>query len=401
MTTRTHTRGPSTVTVARTRHEVELLRPVWDGLPVRSVDADLDYFLAVVDGDPDTIRPHVLHLSGPRGDLLVVARLVEQAFPVRLGYRVLGRVRARALVVSFEGVLGAGEDAELGQVLAALRGELRAGEADLAVLQKIDTAGAWFRVVTGSAPRTGHLVRPAVPLWTTDVPGSWEQLLAARTAKSRRQIRYDDNKLRRAYGDRLELRRLDQPAHRHRLPGDLREVAAESYQRDIGVSVLDSEVQSALLREAGARGWLRVWMLYVDQRPAAFWWGVLRHGTVSIGSPGFRRELARDRVGYYVLRRMLEDCCADPEVRRIDYGPGAADYKERFGTSRADVADVVLLAGRPRPVAVGALLAAQDRVVALAKRGLDRTGRTAGLRRRLRTVRRDPDDGAADDQRAR
>lgn len=375
--------GDSTPTVARTTDEVERLRSVWARMPVTHVDCDLDYFLTVVRNEPRVLGPHVVHIARATGDLLVLARLVDGGFPVRVGHRTLGCPRARSIVVSFNGILGARTEADLAEALAVLRHQLHEGEADVVVLQKLDTAGRVFRHVERVRPR--HLVRPEVVSWSADLPGSWEDLLALRAAKSRRQIRYDDNKLRRTYGDRLGLRRLDLPEHRGRLLDDMRAVAAGSYQRGLGVSVVDSPLQVALIETAHRHGWLRVWMLYLDDRPVAFWWGIVRGRTLSIGSPGFLPEFAKDRVGYYTLRRLLEDACTDPDVSTVDFGPGDADYKERFGTRRTEVADVLLFAGRVRPVLLHAMLTAQDRGLALLRAAAQRTGQERALRQRLRS----------------
>ena len=147
------------------------------------------------------------------------------------------------------------------------------------------------------------------------------------------------------------------------------------------MSLLDNPVQAALMDLSRRKGWLRVWMLYVDETPVAFWWGVAHGGVLTIGSPGFDPAYARDRVGYYTLRRMLEDAADDPTIHRIDYGPGEADYKERFATGSTTARDVLLFARRPRPLAVRTLLAAQDRTLAVARSTADASGRAEEIKR--------------------
>jgi CelD/BcsL family acetyltransferase involved in cellulose biosynthesis len=375
----------TTSTTATTAGAVESLRPLWESLDLAHVDVDPDYFQTVVAHDPEVVHPRVQVLRGADGSpVLLVGRVADRSFRARLGYQTLGRLRARALVVSFEGVVGATTPADLTAARDALMGVLDSGEVDVVVAQKVDVTSAWFEHLTRVGPAWRRFARSPTALWSTDLPGSWDDLLAARSSKSRRQIRYDDNRLRRDLGPRLELRRLDSPEHQHRLAPDLAAVAELSYQRGLGVSVAESPVQAALLELARQRGWLRVWMLYVDERPVAFWWGVARHGTLTTGSPGFDPAFARQRVGYYTLRRMLEDACADPAISRIDYGPGDADYKSRFGTHCAEVADVHLFAGRPRSMAVQSLLRTEQRAGVVAHWVAERGGRVDDLKRRWR-----------------
>jgi CelD/BcsL family acetyltransferase involved in cellulose biosynthesis len=373
------------VTVARTAEEARAWRPWWERLPLGDVDAELDYFLTVAAHDPRVLRPHVMRVVPEAGEpVLVAARLVDQRFGAKVAGRQVGGVAAPALVVAFDGVVGAATAAQRRAVTDAVSEHLIAGEADVAVFQMVESGTRWADHLR-SRVGVPRLLRPPTTRWFTDLPDSWEELLSRRTARSRRQIRYDDNKLRRAYGDRLALRRLDRPVHEHRLVDDLSAVAAVSYQRGLGVSFLDNPVQAALMTLARDKGWLRVWMLYVDDAPVAFWWGVAHAGVLSIGSPGFDPAYARDRVGYYTLRRMLEDAADDRDLHRIDYGPGQADYKERFATGSSIAQDVLLFARRPRPMAVRTMLSAQDRTLALARSTAEASGRAEELRRWWRT----------------
>jgi CelD/BcsL family acetyltransferase involved in cellulose biosynthesis len=370
------------VKTARSEAEVRSWGEWWRTLPVTDVDADPDYFLTVVANDSRVLRPHVMRVQAEgEPPVLVAARLVDERFGAKVSGTQVGHLRARALVVAFDGVIGARSRAQRHAVSVAVSDALEAGEADIAVFQKTDRATEWFRDLCRSGPPGSRMQRAPQTCWFTELPGSWEELLARRSAKSRRQIRYDDNRLRRTYGDRMQLRRLDSPENADRLLPDLRSVAAVSYQRGIGVSFLDDPVQSALLGLADDLGWLRAWMLYIDGAPVAFWWGVVHHGVLSIGSPGFDPAYSKDRVGYYTLRRMLEDCANDPEIVQIDYGPGDADYKERFATSSTTTSDVLLFARRPRPMAVRALLAGQDWALGAARSVANRHGGVEDLRR--------------------
>ncbi len=369
------------VRVARSIEEVEQWRDWWQSLDAADVDADIDYFLTVVRTDPAVVRPHVMRVAVPgHPPVLVVARIADEQFRVKVSGARLGSVRAPALVVSFEGLLGATTDVARRAAHRAIRDQLAAGEADAAVLQKTPRAGGWFRELTAGGPSVLRLVRPPEASWTAQLPQSWDALLGARSSKSRKQIRFDDKKLRRIYGDRLVLRRLDLPEHQDRLIRDVTAVAATTYQRGLGVSMVDGPVQQALFDLALAKGWLRVWMLYIDDRPVAFWWGVNYAGVLSIGSPGYVPAYAKDRVGYYTLRRMLEDSANDPATHQIDFGTRDADYKERFGDRRNEVSDVLLFARRPRALTLHAFLRAEERLLMIGRVGLARAGRADQIR---------------------
>jgi CelD/BcsL family acetyltransferase involved in cellulose biosynthesis len=283
--------------------------------------------------------------------------LVENTYCWKLGYHTVFRLSAPTIVVSFDGLVGNVDADDCVRVIAALRKQLRTGEAAAVLFQKVEVDSPLRRALDDSGWLALRANRPAVVRRTLSLPESWDAFLATRSSKSRRQLRYDDNKLRRKFGDRLELRRHTPDSPDPSVLHDMTLVAAKSYQRGMGVNDIDDAVSSALFELARERGWLRAWVLYIDGRPVAFWWGTVYAGTLSTGSPGYVPELARERVGYYTLRRMIEEACADPEIRQLDFGHGDADYKERFATSATMTADTTLFAVRPRSITLRLLAA--------------------------------------------
>jgi hypothetical protein len=387
------------VTVARSSSEVRRLEKTWRSLPVSNVDADIDYFLAMVDNDPAVVRPHVVLIEPPgRGPILCVARLVDRRYPLKLGYRTLASPRARTIVVAFDGVLGVASEADYRLVLTALDDALRSGEADAFLFQQVDQSDPLVGAVAASFParRRAHGL-PRSVRWTARLPESWESFLAARSAKSRRQIRYDDNRFRRTFGDSLTLRRLDRPEHRHRLFDDLETVARSSYQRRIGVGTDGSDRERAQLSFALEHDWLRTWMLYLDDQPVAFWWGLSYAGTFSVHAPAYDPAYGKHRVGYFTMRRMIEDLCDDPAVTTLDFGHGDADYKERFGTRSSTSAPLLVFANRPRPLALNAALSAVAAGSRLAKDVVERSPWAQQIKRRLRSPAAAPADAPGGD----
>lgn len=357
------TLSPQRASVARTAAEVESLRERWARLPVGNVDADIDYFLTLVTSDPSVLRPHVIWLRRPAGDVAVVGRLVREPMELRVGYRRVATLPVRAIVVSFDGVLGASEPGDLAAITAALDLALRSGEADAVLFQQLDAAHPLRPHLTRVFPRwrrgrSGQLV----VRWSTKLPSSWDEFLHRRSARSRRQLRADDSKFLRKHAGRSEVRRLDLTEGPEEMHEQLEIVASKAYQRGLGVGTDGSDRQRALMSLARERGWLRIWMLYLDGTPVAFWWGLLYSGVFTIGSPGFDPAHAKDRVGYFTLRRMLEDLCNDPDSVVLDFGHGDADYKARFATDSSYSSDALVFAARPYPLLVNALVSLDARL---------------------------------------
>ncbi|WP_240938196.1 GNAT family N-acetyltransferase [Nocardioides sp. JQ2195] len=381
-------------TVARTLDEVESLRPIWTSLPVPNIDAHIDYYLAVVRSSPQVLRPHVIHLPREHGDLLVVARLVDQSFPLRLGYRTLGTIRARTLLVSFDGILGVETTEDRRVALDLLREQLRAGEADVLVLQKVEDGCALDLEFRATSSPLWQTTTPSVVRHRLTVPNSLYELLESRPSRSRKRLRREMKLFDRDFKGRWSLKRIDAGGGTDQLTQDIDAVAAHSYQRHLGIGSVDEQVLHALRDLALDRGWLRAWILYMDAAPVAFWWGMLHEGILEPGATGFDPALRSSGVGFFTLMKMLEDTCLDPDVKTVDFGYGEADYKRRFASESSLHSDLLVFAAKPRAMAVRAALLVNGAVVRATTRLLERSGRVRSIRRRWRSLAHGPDAAA-------
>jgi hypothetical protein len=345
---------PGQVVVGRTVDEVESLRKIWETAGVNDLDSDIDYFLTVVRHGSFVVRPHVVLVSRPgHPALMAIARLERLGIPLSIGYRTVMRPQLRAIVVTFGGLVGvAGADDER-LLINELRRPLDTGEADMLVLRKIDIAGTLRDVVVEGVGwlRRSH-AQPTTRRWVASVPESLDTFLNGRSTKTRQTLRRQDRNLVRKYGEDLRLRRFEHPGEMAELCRDMEAVASKTYQRGLGVAYSGRPLDLGLIELGLRRGWFRTWMLYLRDRPVAFWQGTTYAGTFVSGTPGFDPDHAKDSVGRYTMFRMVEDLCADDNVTRWDFGPGDADYKAAFGTPERIESDVFMVRRGLRPVTV-------------------------------------------------
>ena len=345
---------PSQVVVARTVEEVEGLREAWETSRVSDIDSDIDYFLTVVRHAPGVLRPHVVLIRRPgQLALMAVARLERLHVPLSLGYRTVMRPRLRAIVVTFGGLVGtAGADDER-LLIDELSRPLETGEADMLLLRNVDVAGTLRDVVVEGVGwlRRSH-ARPPTRRWVAPVPESLDAFLSGRSAKTRQTLRRQDRKLVREYGDGLWLRRFESPREMTEMCRDMETVASRTYQRGLGAAYSGSPLDLGLIELGLRRRWFRAWMLYLRDRPVAFWSGTTYAGTFATGTPGFDPDYTKDSVGRFTMFRMVEDLCADDDVKRLDFGHGDAEYKAAFGSVERIESDVFVVRRGLRPVTV-------------------------------------------------
>jgi CelD/BcsL family acetyltransferase involved in cellulose biosynthesis len=335
-----------TVRVARTVDDVLALRPAWTELQNDRVTADLDYFLCVTATEPEAIRPHVLVAERDgRPEAILLARLLTIRMSCRLGYKRVYAPQMRALGVVLGGTLGEIGEEHAAALVDELRAALRRDEADVISMRHLPLESELHRAATGRPP---FFLRQRTDLpnryWETTLPGSFEEFNRSLSKRTREGFKRYANKFVREYGDRIEIREFRRPEEIDDLVRDVEAVASRSWQRGLGVGFVDDDATRARTLLALERGWLRAWVLYVDERPVAFWMGDAYRGRFRSMIPGYDPDWAVHRVGNFILMHMIEQLCEDPDVQILDFGFGDVEYKERLAERNWSAGDVFVFA---------------------------------------------------------
>jgi CelD/BcsL family acetyltransferase involved in cellulose biosynthesis len=381
--------GERRITVARTNDELDELRSAWLALGPTQVVADPDFFAATVEADPKVVRPHVVLLERDgTPEAMAVARLERQELSHRLGYRTIYEPHVSAITVVPGGLLGELDAERFRLLLDELRRGLETEQADLLIVSYLPLDSLPFRIASTKPPflQRQHAVRSGIH-WELDLPGSLDELLQTKSSKHRQTLRRKQKKLERDYDGRLEVRVFERPEEIDEFFAAAAPVAAKTYQHALGVAFGDTPAHRARTRVAMEHGWFRAWVLYLDGEPAAFWHGERYAGTFRTGNPGFDPRFDAYGIGTYLMLRMVDDLCRDPEVHRVDHGLGDATYKQRYGTRSWIEGNVFVFAPTFRGARLNASLTVVARLVALARWLAARGGflgrAKSGWRRRL------------------
>ena len=371
------------VTVARTIEEVEGLRDVWEALQPERLTADFDYHLTVLRHAPAVVRPHVVvleHNDSPAA--LAVGRVEEIDLTARVGYATVLSPRVRALTISQGGLLGVdGQAAE--PLFAALSGAL--AQDDLHVL-RLRLLRVGERVHELAHSRPGLLTRQylgvQVERWRARVPATFDDYLAARSSKTRSNVKRYARRLEDRFGDGVSFRVFRTPDELEELMRDTEAVHVKTYQHGMGAGLKGTELERRLRELAAERGWFHGFVLYLDDAPAAFWHGTAYRGVFYTGPTGYDPAHRDLRLGTYVLGKMVEKLCG--EVDWMDFGSGDAEYKRHFSDENRLEEDVTVFASRPRPVAINLAQTTVRGASRASKAVLAKSGRLRAARRAWR-----------------
>jgi hypothetical protein len=251
-------------------------------------------------------------------------------------------------VIQISGWLGETEKyAEL--LIESLFQSLERREADVACFRYIDIRSALAARI-GRAPRLCvDFLATSYFHWFCDRNAD-ESFLSCLSSNERAQQRRRERKIAQRFKSyRIEFFSGEQV---ERLFQDAEEVAKKSYQRSLNVGFSDSPEIRARLDYDAMKGWLAGFILYLDEKPCAFWIGSLRDRVFLSNYLAFDPAYRQYSPGMYLMIEVMEALSCEGRLRtdRIDFGVGDAVYKKRLSNHSREEALLHLFAPRPGPI---------------------------------------------------
>lgn len=378
--------------IARGVDEIEALRTSWQMFDLPSVHHDIDFYLAKVRSRPAIARPHAILLERDgQPEAIAIGRLEENELECRLGYETVYRPRMRVLVMRPGFLLRTEAESTARAIVAEIIGCLARGEADAASFYGLDLGSHLFRAARELPARVCRAPFIAREEHRTLVlPASVDEFLASRSRHARGELRGLDRRLTRKYGERLSVKIFRAPEEIDQLFADMGSVSATTYQRALRVAFDDSEEQRETIALALDRGWFRAYVLYLDAEPIAYRSGFVYRGRFTGSKTGYDPRYRNDRVGTYLLVRLIDNLCADNAVHVLDLGYGNTEEKRRFSNSSSDEAHPLVFAPTFTGVRVNLARTAVAAADEFGRRTLEQTGLIRPVKRwRQDRIRRD------------
>jgi hypothetical protein len=375
-----------TVRVLQKVEEVEGLRDCWSAWP-GTRDSDIDTLLSVCRTSPDVLAPYVI-VAQQRGgpSALLAGRIVRRNFALRIGYFDLFKPLLNVLTIPYGGLRGdaSPEVCELfvAQIIKSLSNRL----ADVGVFEHLDSESPLFRSARSSPslPVRDHFLAVR-PHWRRVLPPSIEQLHAGLSGHEKKRFRQIAKKLNTDFSGSVRVERCGTPSDLGQTLDIVEEIARKSWQRQSGIGFNTSEALSEFLRMQAERGWLRIYILYLAEKPCAFWMGANYQGTFFNDFIGYDPVYARYSLGTYLLSKTMEEFCSEG-LEAIDFGFTDDEYKRRFGNLMRLEGNVHIFARSPKGVALSAMKAMTTMLHEPTRKILERTNLTQKVKKIWRSV---------------
>jgi len=341
------------VRILKSISEIEEFRNVWKAWPSH-LYSDIDFFLTIAEAWKSAVTPHViLLLSDGVPNAMAVGYITEGVLDFKVSHKSIFHARIKMISVIRGGLLGDQSRETAAAMVAALMEILKRGEADALVIGHAPTDSEFYKLLQEKVPllcwdHTLEIHRH----WKMNIPDTMEEVYAGLSGDHRKKIRWQNKNIEKNFFGAITVRCFKEPAELEEMIRDVEVISKKTYQRSLGASFIDNEVNRKRVVTEAKQGWLRMYVLYVNAKPCAYWWGALYRKTFFSEAMGFDPELRRYSPGIYLLTKALEDFCGSG-IKDLDFGAGDYYYKKQFGAKNWNETNVFyVFAPKLRPVAL-------------------------------------------------
>lgn len=340
-----------TVRTLRNVSDLKSVEGTWRNLQ-RHPNADFDFFQKLLNWRAEIVGPYVVCAERTEGaHTLAVARLENQRITYKLGYLPVFRSTVRKITVSYGGTMGDWSDAGASVLVSELVSALKIGNADVLEFSHLPIDSATYRLAKKQPFWFRQLLTELSKHWATALPTTAEGYLQHLSKGHRHELKRLNRKIEKVHPGKVQFRIFTRPSEVQQMCCDAERVSRFTYQRGMGTGFRNSIENQQRYELAAEQGWLRGYMLYVEEEPWAFWIGTLYSGTLFLDFTGYNPDYSKEDPGSIAFLRMIESVCAEG-IQQLDFGFGDAFYKSRFGTDSWQESTVCIFA----PTAKGVLL---------------------------------------------
>jgi len=320
------------VLTVRSIQDIETIRDVWDKMQTHP-NSDIDFYLTIISSLGRVIRPHVILISKDGiPSALAVGRIEDLEFEFNFGYKTLYKTPVRTFTLIYEGILGDASPENCKILLTEFRNILKQEEADIIYLSNIQSGSPLYNL-SSTIPK--HLSRDHFPIsnvhWKMSLPPDMNAFFSSRSRKHRYWLRRLERVLEKDYPGNITTKSFVEEKDLNQLFTDAESISQKTYQRKLEGGFIDNETTRKFYSFLIEKSLLRAYVLYIEEKPAAYWIGYQYGDTFHLRVTGYDPTFRHYETGTILFLKMLEDLCAINKLNFIDFGFGDAPYKRRFG----------------------------------------------------------------------
>jgi len=272
-------------------------------------------------------------------------------------------------------------------MVSEILSSLSKGEADFAYLNFLRPESDLCRLaMTRPSLLCRDYVRLTQPHFAATLPATVEEFYRGLSPKVRKNQKWQAKKLVKHFSGAVRIHCFREVADLDNMIQDVEQVARKSYQRGLGVGFIDSPGIREGLQLKAEKGWLRGYVLYLANRPCAFWLGDINRATFGSDYIGYDADFASHSPGMYLVMKVIEGFCDGNRegVTEVDFGQGHAQYKEVLGNHEWSESSIHIFAPTLKGISLNVVRSLIVGMHQITKKALAHTSLLQTIRKRWR-----------------
>lgn len=311
--------------------ELETLRAFWRYCP-GTRDSDLDFFSGMIRSRPGCL-PHVIVLTrDTKPDAILVGFFERRKMSFKLGHFTICEPEVKILEFVSGGLRGRASNENCAAFVHAVMRSLDEGYADMALWEEVDVQSPLYDY---ALRWPGFFSRDHFPCidshwWLTNFPDSLDAFLLSRSRSQRSKLRHKYNTVLNHFAGKMHIRCFRSATDLEAATADMEKIARKTKRRVVGSGFMDTPQLREQMAMAAASGWLRIYILYFDEQPVAFWKGTLYGGCLQGDHVGYDPFWSDFSPGIFLFLKILEGFHADG-LQLVDLGFRDTQFKRYLG----------------------------------------------------------------------
>lgn len=295
--------------------------------------ADVDFYFNFAAMQEGFLRPYVILVSRERQPTALIAgQIVDRLIPWKMGYKTFHKTEACVLEIIYGGILGTISEPVGKLIVNKIFERLKRDGIDIVIFKFLKDNS----IIHQAALEVPNLLcKDHFPIenihWKLSLPDSFEVFYQQCSKNTKSNIRKYANRIKTKFSDNFLIKCCKSADEVEQTMEEIEKVAVNTYQRGLGVGFLNTERIRKEWLFAADHGWLRAYVLYLNDEPCAFLNGFSYQMVFYVSNLGFDRSYEYYHPGMFLMMRVIEEFCSDNGVEAIDFGPMYADYKRAYG----------------------------------------------------------------------
>lgn len=327
--------NPVAFRTIRDLHELEGLRAIRNSWP-GTRDSDLDFFSSMVRSRGSRSRPYVIVLTrNTKPDAILVGLRERKKVPFKLVHFMIYEPEVSVLEFVHGGLRGNASEENCAALVREVMRSLDEGDADLALWEQLDVQSPLYNCVL-QFPRSAlrDHSRCLDGRWLMDFPKGLETLFMNLGRSQRSKLRRKYRDVLNHFAGKVQIRRFRSLVDLELAISDMEAIASKTDKRRVfGAGFFDTLQIREQMVVAAKRGWLRIYILYLEEKPAAFWMGTIYDQCLQADQVGYDPVWGEFSPGIFLFLSILEDL-RDEDIKTVDLGWRDIQIRQCFGDLR-------------------------------------------------------------------